>query len=169
MHVIEDRNMRIIMVTAGGDGSIIGIVTKAKEYGVDIENLLCCPLPYGTGNDLSRVLNWTGRPNGAIYATMENLMNEICLNSQEQPINIWRVQVNYRNDGATLTTNSRTRELDEDTQVFDRLMINYFGLGEDGRLGLEFEKRRTGNRHCNDCCYFWVGFKAFMCYFCDNN
>jgi diacylglycerol kinase family enzyme len=52
----------VILVTAGGDGSLMGIVMKAKEQGVDIGRLLCCPLPYGTGNDLSRVTNWGGEP-----------------------------------------------------------------------------------------------------------
>ena len=58
------------MVTAGGDGSLCGIVMKAKEYGVDIDQLFCCPLPYGTGNDLSRVINWGGKPNQPHFRTL---------------------------------------------------------------------------------------------------
>jgi len=46
-------NERLIMVSAGGDGSLVGILMSAKEHGVNIEDLLVCPLPYGTGNDLS--------------------------------------------------------------------------------------------------------------------
>eukprot|EP00347_Sterkiella_histriomuscorum_P013493 403364507 len=164
-----DRSVKIIMVTAGGDGSLVGIIQSAKDQGVNIEELVCCPLPYGTGNDLSRVINWGGNSHASHFSTIEKLVNEICLNTEEQQINVWKVQVKYRKDGATLTTNSRTRDLDEDPSlVFERYMINYFGLGEDGRLGLEFEKRRTGKRCCNDCCYFWVGFKSVLCGCCLN-
>ena len=51
------------MVTAGGDGSMISILTKAKEMGVDLSDISCCALPYGTGNDLSRITGWGGSPN----------------------------------------------------------------------------------------------------------
>lgn len=58
------------MVTAGGDGSLIGIVMKAKSAGVDVDSLLCCPLPYGTGNDLSRVVKWGPSPSGLIFSSL---------------------------------------------------------------------------------------------------
>lgn len=78
--------------------------------------------------------------------------------------------MSLRKDGATLTVNSRTRDLQEDlAPSFERLMINYFGLGEDGRLGLEFEKRRTGSKYCNDCCYICVGAKAVFCPCCSRS
>jgi diacylglycerol kinase family enzyme len=48
------------MVMAGGDGSLMTLVMMAKEAGCDIATLVCCVLPYGTGNDLARVLNWGG-------------------------------------------------------------------------------------------------------------
>ncbi len=49
----------------------MGIVMRAKEQKVDIGRLICCPLPYGTGNDLSRVTNWGGEPDLEFYSTMK--------------------------------------------------------------------------------------------------
>lgn len=48
------------MVMAGGDGSLMTLLNMAKEAGCDTANLVCCVLPYGTGNDLARTLNWGG-------------------------------------------------------------------------------------------------------------
>ena len=58
---------KLILVTAGGDGSLMSLIMKLKAAKVDISRLVCCPLPYGTGNDLSRVTGWGGEPNDPIY------------------------------------------------------------------------------------------------------
>lgn len=58
--LIDRPNHHIRMVMAGGDGSLMTLVMMAKEAGCDIATLVCCVLPYGTGNDLARVLNWGG-------------------------------------------------------------------------------------------------------------
>ena len=42
-------------------------------------------------------------------------------------------------------------------------MTNYFGIGEDGRIGLGFELHRTTNRYCNKAVYFLVGCCNFFC------
>ncbi len=36
-------------------------------------------------------------------------------------------------------------------------MINYFGLGEDGRVGVQFERNRTKDRCCNNMIYGIAG------------
>lgn len=57
----------MILVTAGGDGSLMSLIMKLKAARVDIARLVCCPLPFGTGNDLSRVTGWGGEPDDQIY------------------------------------------------------------------------------------------------------
>jgi hypothetical protein len=73
------------------------------------------------------------------------------------------VKAKFKANGATLSVNSRTRRFDETEGDFERCMINYFGMGEDGRIGIEFEKNRKGNKYCNDCTYAWQGFKKLIC------
>jgi diacylglycerol kinase family enzyme len=80
-------------VTAGGDGSMISILMKAKEAGANLKDLVCCALPYGTGNDLSRVTGWGGTPSSKYYWPLKSLIQEICLNSREDTINVWDILV----------------------------------------------------------------------------
>jgi len=99
------------MVMAGGDGSLMTLVTLAKEAGCDISTLVCCVLPYGTGNDLARSLNWGGAENELkIYKSLPRLVHEICLNVEEKKLNVWTVKVNYRKGGATMEIDSRTKD-----------------------------------------------------------
>ena len=77
---------------AGGDGSLMGLVMKAKDAGCDIGSLVCCVLPYGTGNDLARSLNWGGAESELkIYKNIYKLIHEICLNTTERKVNVWSI------------------------------------------------------------------------------
>jgi diacylglycerol kinase (ATP) len=42
-------------------------------------------------------------------------------------------------------------------------MCNYFSLGVESRVGLGFEKSRTGNAVCNKIVYFYEGLKKMCC------
>lgn len=70
---------------AGGDGSLMQLVMMAKDASCNISTLVCCVLPYGTGNDLARSLNWGGSEGDLpIYKSLPRLVREICLNSEER-------------------------------------------------------------------------------------
>lgn len=70
-NILENPNHKQILVTAGGDGSLVGIVMRAKTFGVDVTRIACCPQPYGTGNDLCRVLNWGGEPTDDFHSSVK--------------------------------------------------------------------------------------------------
>ena len=129
------------------------------EAGVDISQMPCCVLPYGTGNDLARCTNWGGSPTGTMYLNLINLMREICENAREEKLNIWSIKVNFKQKGGnTYEVDSRTRDLVGKGNIpFERDMINYFGLGEDGKIGMGFERRRTTTRCCNKAWYAIYG------------
>lgn len=95
---------------------------------------------------------------------MKNLIEEICLNSIEKYINIWTVIVKFKEGGESYEIDPATKQYSiKNETFFERYMINYFGLGEDGRIGAGFEKNRTGIRCCNKCVYCWVGFVNMIC------
>lgn len=146
---------------------------RAKDQRVDIGRILCCALPYGTGNDLSRVTNWGGEPDQPFYATMKSLITEICWNSVERRINVWSVLVTFKEGGGTYEVSPETKDYELKNGVFfERYMINYWGIGEDARVGvgkfrnvmlLGFEKKRTNKRCCNKVVYCCIGFTNMLC------
>ena len=152
------------LVIAGGDGSLIGAVTAAMEAGVDISKMPCCVLPFGTGNDFARCTNWGGTPTGEMFRNLNSLMREICENSREEKINVWTVKVTFKaRGGDTFEVDSRTRNLvGKGHEYFERDMINYCGLGEDGRVGVAFERYRTNSRCCNLSVYGVIGACFFL-------
>ena len=56
---------------------------------------------------------------------------------------------------------------DEETLIsskqYTKLMCNYFSIGVESRIGLGFDKRRTGSVFCNKLCYGWEGLKKMCC------
>jgi diacylglycerol kinase (ATP) len=156
------------MIMAGGDGSLMTLLNLAKEAGCDISKLVCCVLPYGTGNDLARSLNWGGtEAELKIYKSLPRLVHEICLNAEEKNLNVWTVLVKFKFGGALMEIDPSTRTYFERKETFfERYMINYFSMGEDARVGTGFEKKRTNNRFCNNLNYSLIGLCNFICGVC---
>jgi len=46
------------VIVGGGDGSISITIEKMINFGINLEYTPIGVLPFGTGNDLSRVLGW---------------------------------------------------------------------------------------------------------------
>lgn len=100
-----------------------------------------CVLPFGTGNDFARSTNWGGTPAENIYDNLTNLLREICENSREEMLNVWSVKVTYKQKGGdTFLVDTKTKNIVRmGNEYFERDMINYCGLGEDGRVGFGFD------------------------------
>ena len=47
-------------VVAGGDGSLMRLALDMSKANVDVKKVVFTVLPFGTGNDLARQLNWGG-------------------------------------------------------------------------------------------------------------
>lgn len=86
---------------AGGDGSLITHLMNAKEAGIELKSLVCVALPYGTGNDFSRVTGWGGTPDDKYYKTLKSLMTEICLHSKVIDFNVWDIEISFYQGGET--------------------------------------------------------------------
>ena len=148
---------------AGGDGSLMNLLNRAKDAGCDISKLITCVLPYGTGNDLARVMNWGGKESEKkIYKSLPRLVREICLNTEVRELNVWTVLIKFRAGGTTMEIDNKQYKARNET-FFERYMINYFSIGEDARVGTGFEKNRTKYRLCNEATYACVGLWNFFC------
>eukprot|EP00080_Pristionchus_pacificus_P023947 PDM83967.1 C1 domain containing protein [Pristionchus pacificus] len=120
-------NARILI--CGGDGTISSVLN-------DIEGLENRPsiaiLPLGTGNDLSRILNWGTESDGR-FALKEivNLVTEI-QEAEIQPLDRWRIAIETE----------RKMGVDKvETRV--ETMTNYFSMGVDARVTFGMQSTRS--------------------------
>jgi diacylglycerol kinase family enzyme len=69
----------LILVTAGGDGTPMRVAKQYKESGIDLNTIQFCFLPFGTGNDISRVSGWGGLPELPFYRgdALKSLIEEV--------------------------------------------------------------------------------------------
>ena len=78
----------------GGDGSLgcfIDDIVKDTFIAENIEHLTFVPLPYGTGNDLSRSLGW-GAQEGSWGKSLEALVTAL-LKAKKEKFTVWDVNI----------------------------------------------------------------------------
>lgn len=78
----------------GGDGSLgcfIDDLTKDIFIAENIKNLVLVPLPYGTGNDLSRSLGWSNLE-GSWGKSLQKTA-DILLNATREKFTVWDVNI----------------------------------------------------------------------------
>jgi len=127
----------------GGDGSLITLLMKLQEAGVDINEFPSVVLPYGTGNDFARETGWGGDPGQKYLSSLKKTITEICLHSIPVQFNVWDIDVTFNERGEVYVIDSKTKQYTPKREsFFHRYMLNYFGMGEDARIamGILFSK-----------------------------
>nr|CAD7260648.1 unnamed protein product [Timema shepardi] len=151
------KNYKILV--CGGDGTIGWVLQCLDNVGQDSEcsSPACAIVPLGTGNDLARVLRW-----GPGYTGGEDPMNLLrdVIDAEEIRLDRWTVVFHPEEkteDKSQQTPNPAAGATNEDnTQIF--VMNNYFGIGIDADLCLDFHNAREENPNkfnssANECQY----------------
>ena len=130
------------VIAAGGDGSVSWVLSMLVDfYGPQGE--FQPPfgiLPIGTGNDMSRTVGWGGYFGSFDIRRVPQFIQSIRAEQNIKPLDVW------------LTTNKRTDIPNAEEQK--KYMINYFSLGVDANIALDFENFRRNNPNCF-CCRCW--------------
>ncbi|KAF7407151.1 hypothetical protein HZH66_001688 [Vespula vulgaris] len=139
------KHYRILV--CGGDGTIGWVLQCLDNVGQDSEcsSPACAIVPLGTGNDLARVLCW-----GSGYTGDEdplNLLRDV-IDAEEIILDRWTVVFHpeEKDDKSQMSTNAAvgaSSTSEDNTQIF--VMNNYFGLGIDADLCLDFHNAREEN------------------------
>lgn len=147
------------ILVCGGDGSVGWILESLSKVQFKKYEPSIGLLPLGTGNDLSRALNW-----GQGYvgdADIEEILSEL---NKATPINLdrWCVRISKPNKRSRKTSASSTS--DEDSQLLKaekKYMNNYISVGCDALVTLNFHRQRNdmffANRLLNKLIYFKYG------------
>lgn len=60
LHRPESSARKFRVIVCGGDGSVMWVIDEMLRYDINQERCPIGILPFGTGNDFSRVLGWGG-------------------------------------------------------------------------------------------------------------
>ncbi|XP_063703643.1 diacylglycerol kinase theta isoform X3 [Culicoides brevitarsis] len=159
------------ILVCGGDGTIGWVLQCLDNVGQDSEcsSPPCAIVPLGTGNDLARVLRW-----GPGYTGGEdplNLLRDV-IDAEEIRLDRWTVVFHPEDKpeeaaAAKAPSNpSGAAQSEDNSQIF--VMNNYFGIGIDADLCLDFHNAREENpekfnsRTHNKGVYFKMGLKKVV-------
>ncbi|KYB29049.1 Diacylglycerol kinase theta-like Protein [Tribolium castaneum] len=136
------QNYKILV--CGGDGTIGWVLQCLDNVGQDSQcsSPACAIVPLGTGNDLARVLRW-----GPGYTGGEdplNLLRDV-IDAEEIRLDRWTVVFHPEDkpDDSVKQVNSTGSTSEDNSQIF--VMNNYFGIGIDADLCLDFHNAREEN------------------------
>ncbi|XP_051552446.1 diacylglycerol kinase zeta-like isoform X2 [Myxocyprinus asiaticus] len=150
------HNLRIL--ACGGDGTVGWILSTLDQLQLNPSPAVAV-LPLGTGNDLARTLNWGG---GYTDEPLSKILSHVEDGNIVQ-LDRWNLHVKPNPDAGP-------EERDE--QVTGKLPLdvfnNYFSLGFDARVTLEFHESREANpekfnsRFRNKMFYAGTAFSDFL-------
>ncbi|XP_049273174.1 diacylglycerol kinase theta isoform X2 [Rhipicephalus sanguineus] len=137
------RDYKILV--CGGDGTVGWVLQCLDNVGQDSEcqSPPCAIVPLGTGNDLARVLRW-----GPGYTGGEDpltLLKDV-IDAEEIRLDRWTVVFHSDEkpeEKPGSLTNSSGSTSEDNTAIF--VMNNYFGIGIDADLCLDFHNAREEN------------------------
>uniref|UniRef100_A0A670YZL6 Diacylglycerol kinase n=1 Tax=Pseudonaja textilis TaxID=8673 RepID=A0A670YZL6_PSETE len=150
------HNLRIL--ACGGDGTVGWILSILDQLRLNPPPPVAI-LPLGTGNDLARTLNWGG---GYTDEPLSKILSHVEEGEIVQ-LDRWNLQVDPKPEG-NLEEKDETATDKLPLDVFN----NYFSLGFDARVTLEFHESREANpekfnsRFRNKMFYAGTAFSDFL-------
>ena len=157
-YLLDFPENEIKIITAGGDGTVLGIVEDLKKEEVPLNRCIFGPMPFGTGNDLSNALGFGHKCKIDGLLTFQKILYTY-LKSIPTKIDIWELNVKVNENNGTIydviTKGEKIKEDENKNKIleFKKAFINYFSIGFDARVGFQFEQRRSKSRHLNKFIY----------------
>ncbi|XP_070711473.1 diacylglycerol kinase zeta-like isoform X2 [Pempheris klunzingeri] len=145
------------ILACGGDGTVGWILSCLDELALNPQPPVAV-LPLGTGNDLARTLNWGG---GYTDEPLSKILSHVEDGAVVQ-LDRWNLQVEPNHSAGAEPDEQQTDKLPLD--VFN----NYFSLGFDAHVTLEFHESREANpekfnsRFRNKMFYAGTAFSDFL-------
>ncbi|CAN9498370.1 unnamed protein product [Ophioblennius macclurei] len=149
------HNLRVL--ACGGDGTVGWLLSCLDDLGLNPQPAVAV-LPLGTGNDLARTLNWGG---GYTDEPLCKILSHVEDGAIVQ-LDRWNLRVEPNQSAAAEPDEQQTDKLPLD--VFN----NYFSLGFDAHVTLEFHESREANpekftsRFRNKMFYAGTAFSDFL-------
>eukprot|EP00930_Biecheleria_cincta_P103522 TRINITY_DN9551_c0_g1_i1.p1 TRINITY_DN9551_c0_g1~~TRINITY_DN9551_c0_g1_i1.p1 ORF type:complete len:552 (-),score=98.82 TRINITY_DN9551_c0_g1_i1:83-1738(-) len=158
------------ILVCGGDGTVGWLLGVLEELQLEYVPPIAI-LPLGTGNDLARVLGWGGGFTGGSMLAWLQLVD----NAHVELLDRWVVQcTDSASSASSLRRPSFLPALQQSRERKTMSMCNYFGIGVDAAVALDFHQMRERSPHLFVSClvnklwYFRSGTKAMFQNTCAN-
>merc|ERR1719312_410891 len=133
----DTRNLRVI--ACGGDGTVGWVLSEIDNVAWSEQGKPATAIvPLGTGNDLSRSLYWGGRYKDK---PIQKVLHDVEMASVE-PLDRWKLELVPNPDIPAGEKHSKARD-DIPPQI--RVFNNYFSMGIDAHIALQFHNARNAN------------------------
>jgi len=153
---------KIVVAIAGGDGTFMNVVQDMLNFKINIKNTNFVPLPFGTSNDISRILKWGSRPSYRMRNNLIGLMDDINFSSVIN-FDIWNITMKVK-EGGDISVPCGKSLVSTNKRIINKLMCHSFSFGLDAYIGINFEQHRTNYRLTNKIRYTWEGIKSLFLY-----
>lgn len=167
------------VMVAGGDGTVMWAITELIATNIDTSKVALGVIPFGTGNDFSRTLQWGAAPANVLVgpdkARLKTDMRLWCT-ADVTSFDVWNIEITtdvqggfkFVHDGKKSLTEGDMKQhcitkIEGGGMKMVKPMINYFSFGFLERAGLGFEKKRTKSKFGNLVRYAVEGGKKFCC------
>lgn len=160
------------IIVAGGDGTVMWCLSELEQHEIPLSNVVIGVLPFGTGNDFAKSLEWTLPKRLKPFEDGCKQLRELVKLWDAGTVvkhDIWTVNVQLRRDGYFLKVDSEDRQKHEMTDSSGEIlrqmvvpMCNYFSLGVESRIGIGFDKGRSNNAVKNKMVYTKEGLKKSL-------
>jgi diacylglycerol kinase (ATP) len=157
------------IIAAGGDGTVVWAMSESVQYGIDIEKMAFGTIPFGTGNDFSKVYGWGSDPPKNL---IENQLKELkklllkWLSADLVAHDLWNVRIRIDPNNGRILQHSgnqlRRIPMSRNGGTLEKKMGIYFSLGVESRIGFDFDGSRTSKRSLNKAVYAWMGYKRLV-------
>jgi diacylglycerol kinase (ATP) len=158
------------VVVAGGDGTVVWAMQEALEHKVPMDHVAFGTVPYGTGNDFGRVFGWGYTSPREIFnnemAVFKNLVQS-WLRAEIDDFDLWEVKIEltrngrikkWKNKSTAVLRNNRGKPV----KTLSKIMSNYFSIGVESQIGIQFDRQRTQSQTLNQGIYALEGMKHML-------
>jgi len=132
----DTENLRVIV--CGGDGTVGWVLSEIDNVSWVRGRPMVAIIPLGTGNDLSRSLYWGGRYKDK---PIKKVLHDVEVAGVE-PLDRWSLQLSIIQGEGVERKQGAMDDIPDQIKVFN----NYFSLGIDAHIALQFHNARNANK-----------------------